>query len=124
MEVFGFVQSKNDYCLFTKEVFGGQVALLVYVDDILVTAPSESCIQQVKEYLHDLFTIKDLGTTKYFLGVELARSLQGLLATQTKYISDIVKDAGLTQAKATNTPFPAGIKFTSDSGALLPDPSK
>ncbi|KAL0413994.1 UNVERIFIED_CONTAM: Retrovirus-related Pol polyprotein from transposon RE2 [Sesamum radiatum] len=124
LEVFGFVQSKNDYCLFTKEVFGGQVALLVYVDDILVTAPSESCIQQVKEYLHDLFTIKDLGLAKYFLGIELARSSQGLLATQTKYISDIVKDAGLTQATATNTPLPAGIKFTPDSGALLPDPSK
>ncbi|KAK4381557.1 Retrovirus-related Pol polyprotein from transposon TNT 1-94 [Sesamum angolense] len=34
MEVFGFVQSKNDYCLFMKEVSGGQIALLVYVDDI------------------------------------------------------------------------------------------
>ncbi|KAL0319242.1 UNVERIFIED_CONTAM: Retrovirus-related Pol polyprotein from transposon RE1 [Sesamum angustifolium] len=101
-----------------------KIALLVYVDDILVSAPSESCIQEVKEYLHDLFTIKDLGIAKYFLGIELARSSQGLLATQTKYISDIVRDTGLTQAKVTNTPLPAGVKFTSDSGALLSDPSK
>ncbi|KAL0320385.1 UNVERIFIED_CONTAM: Retrovirus-related Pol polyprotein from transposon RE2 [Sesamum radiatum] len=40
IEEFGFVQSKNDYCLFTKEVAGGQITLLVYVDDILVAAPS------------------------------------------------------------------------------------
>ncbi|KAL0299468.1 UNVERIFIED_CONTAM: Retrovirus-related Pol polyprotein from transposon RE1 [Sesamum radiatum] len=96
----------------------------IYMDPPEVTAPSEFCIQEVKEYLHDLFTIKDLGIAKYFLGIELARSSQGLLATQTKYISNIVRDAGLTQAKATNTPLPAGVKFTSDSGALLSDPSK
>ncbi|KAL0433956.1 UNVERIFIED_CONTAM: hypothetical protein Slati_2729900 [Sesamum latifolium] len=74
MEIFGFVQSKNDYCLIKKEVIGGHIELLIYVDDILVTAPTEACIQEVKKYLHDLFTIKDLGTAKYFLGIELARS--------------------------------------------------
>ncbi|KAL0417203.1 UNVERIFIED_CONTAM: Retrovirus-related Pol polyprotein from transposon RE2 [Sesamum latifolium] len=75
-------------------------------------------------YLHDLFTIKDLGTAKYFLGIELARSSHGMLATQTKYISDIIKDAGLIQAKNTNTPLPTGVKLTSDCGCLLTDPSK
>ncbi|KAL0402445.1 UNVERIFIED_CONTAM: putative mitochondrial protein [Sesamum latifolium] len=124
MEVFGFIQSKNDYCLFMKDVFGGYIALLVYVDDILVTAPTEAHIQEVKMYLHDLFTIKDLGTAKYFLGIELARFSHGMLATQTKYISDIIKDAGLIQAKNTNTPLPTGVKLTSDCGCLLTDPSK
>ncbi|KAL0395091.1 UNVERIFIED_CONTAM: Retrovirus-related Pol polyprotein from transposon TNT 1-94 [Sesamum latifolium] len=72
MQEFGFVHSKNDYCLFTKEVTGGQITLFVYVD-ILVATLSGSYIQEVKQYLHDLFTIKDLGTAKFFLGIELAR---------------------------------------------------
>ncbi|KAL0463264.1 UNVERIFIED_CONTAM: Retrovirus-related Pol polyprotein from transposon RE2 [Sesamum latifolium] len=64
------------------------------------------------------------GNAKYFRGIELARSSQGLLATQTKYVSDIIKDAGLIQAKATNIPLPVGVKLTSDCGSLLTDPSK
>ncbi|KAL0408281.1 UNVERIFIED_CONTAM: hypothetical protein Sradi_1762500 [Sesamum radiatum] len=114
MEIFGFVQSKNDYCLLTKEVIGGHIELLVYVDEILVTAPTEACIQEVKKYLHDLFTIKYLGTAKYFLEIELPRSSRGMLVTQTKYIPDIIKDTGLVDAQATNTPLPTGVKLTSD----------
>ncbi|KAK4380827.1 Retrovirus-related Pol polyprotein from transposon RE2 [Sesamum angolense] len=58
---FGFQQSAHDHCLFTKDASDGFMALLVYVDDILVTAPNMVLIQAVKDYLHSLFTIKDLG---------------------------------------------------------------
>ncbi|KAL0329102.1 UNVERIFIED_CONTAM: hypothetical protein Sradi_4896900 [Sesamum radiatum] len=62
-----------------------------------------------------LFTIKDLEAAKYFLGSEIARSDKGLAITQTKYIKDIVTDAGLSNAKATTTPIPSGIKFSADA---------
>ncbi|KAL0463357.1 UNVERIFIED_CONTAM: Retrovirus-related Pol polyprotein from transposon RE2 [Sesamum latifolium] len=60
----------------------------------------------------------------YFLGIELARSSEGLLATQNNYIPDILRDMGLAQAKATNTLLPAGVKLTLDCGNLLSDPSR
>ncbi|KAL0283336.1 UNVERIFIED_CONTAM: Retrovirus-related Pol polyprotein from transposon RE2 [Sesamum angustifolium] len=44
---------------------------LVYVDDIILTGNSEDEIASVKSYLHSLFTIKDLGFAKYFLGWNL-----------------------------------------------------
>ncbi|KAK4386183.1 Retrovirus-related Pol polyprotein from transposon RE2 [Sesamum angolense] len=74
------------------------IALLVYVDDILVTAPTEILIQEIKGYFDRLFSIKDLGPAKYFLGLELARSPQGLIATQNK------------------------LKFGTESGGALQDP--
>ncbi|KAL0367257.1 UNVERIFIED_CONTAM: Retrovirus-related Pol polyprotein from transposon RE1 [Sesamum radiatum] len=95
---------------------------LVYVDDILITGPSISDIQTVKNYLHALFTIKDIGDARYFLGLEIARNSTGLYVAQTKYIVDIIKDTGLEQAKAASTPFPPGLKLSTDCGALLQKP--
>ena len=49
------------------------VALLVYVDDILLTGPSPSSINSVKDSLKAHFKLKDLGQATYFLGLELSR---------------------------------------------------
>ncbi|KAL0448006.1 UNVERIFIED_CONTAM: putative mitochondrial protein [Sesamum latifolium] len=82
------------------------MALSVYVNDILVIGSSLSDIQQVKDYLHALFTIKDIGDARYFLGLENARNSTGLYVAQTKYVMDIIKDTRLAQAKTVSTPFP------------------
>ncbi|KAL0342653.1 UNVERIFIED_CONTAM: Retrovirus-related Pol polyprotein from transposon TNT 1-94 [Sesamum calycinum] len=63
LKEFGFTQSANDHCLFTKATSAGLMVLLVYIDDILVTTPCLDDIQSVEDYLHSLFTIKDLGDT-------------------------------------------------------------
>ncbi|KAL0388931.1 UNVERIFIED_CONTAM: Retrovirus-related Pol polyprotein from transposon TNT 1-94 [Sesamum radiatum] len=83
----------------------------------------EAMILDVKEYLDSLFTIKDLGIAKYFLGLEIARSLKGIAVTQTTYISDILQDVGLLQAKTVTTPLPPGIKFLVEAGNALPNPA-
>ncbi|KAL0340275.1 UNVERIFIED_CONTAM: Retrovirus-related Pol polyprotein from transposon RE2 [Sesamum radiatum] len=66
---FGFQQSPHDYCLIIKHSDSPFLALLVYVDDILLTGSSTTNIDAVKTYLDRLFTIKDLGPAKYFLGL-------------------------------------------------------
>ncbi|KAL0354232.1 UNVERIFIED_CONTAM: Retrovirus-related Pol polyprotein from transposon RE2 [Sesamum angustifolium] len=79
LQEFGFMQSPNDYCLFVKTTDSEILALLVYVDDILLTGSSLEEIQAVKCYLHDLFTIKDIGEARYFLGLEIARNSKAAL---------------------------------------------
>ncbi|KAL0437101.1 UNVERIFIED_CONTAM: Retrovirus-related Pol polyprotein from transposon RE1 [Sesamum radiatum] len=100
----------------------GLMALMVYVDDILVTGPCLEDIDTVKDYLHNLFTIKDMGDARYFLGLEIARSSTGIYVAQTKYVLDIVSDAGLSRAKSASIPLPLGLKLTADCGALLVNP--
>ncbi|XP_020551683.1 uncharacterized protein LOC110012423 [Sesamum indicum] len=119
---FGFVQSKHDCCLLTKTSTDGFLVLLLYVDDILVVGTFTEHIAAVKDYLDRLFTIKDLGVAKYFLGLEVARSSQGIIVTQTKYIKDIMIDTSMRHARAVTTPLPPGIKFIEDAGAQLPHP--
>ncbi|KAL0319697.1 UNVERIFIED_CONTAM: Retrovirus-related Pol polyprotein from transposon RE1 [Sesamum radiatum] len=121
---FGFKQSTHEHCLFIKQSATEFTALLVYVDDILLTGSSEAALHSVRDYLDRLFTIKDLGSAKYFLGLELARSSHGLHVTQRKYLHDILADASMLDAKPAPTPFPSGLKLVLADGSLLPDPNR
>ncbi|XP_020549893.1 uncharacterized protein LOC110012101 [Sesamum indicum] len=123
LEDFGYVQCPHDDCLFLKITSTCFVALLIYVDDILLTGDSTAEIAALKDYLHSLFTIKNLGYAKYFLGLEFARSSHGLLVTQHKYLTDIIADAHLQDAKIASTPLPSDFNLTDDAGSLLSDPS-
>ncbi|KAL0454776.1 UNVERIFIED_CONTAM: Retrovirus-related Pol polyprotein from transposon RE2 [Sesamum latifolium] len=122
MEYFGFKQYKNGYCLIIKSSTVGFLTLLVYVDDILITGPSEELISDVKQCIHELFNIKDLGVAKYFLGIEITCSLHRMFLTQAKYTKDILANVGMEQAKAATTPLPTGIKFTLEAENTLPHP--
>lgn len=86
----GFIQSKQDYFLFTRSHHDEFLVVLVYVDDMLVTGTSLSQIQDVKKALNVAFTIKDLGDLNCFLGVEVTRTPTGTFMSQKKYIKDIL----------------------------------
>ncbi|GJZ06794.1 ribonuclease H-like domain-containing protein [Tanacetum coccineum] len=72
-------RSKSDYSLFTKADSGMFLALLVYVDDIIITGNSLVHIENFKTFLKSKFQIKDLGKLKYFLGIEVVETDKGLL---------------------------------------------
>lgn len=121
---YGFKQSTHDHCLFTLSTASCFLALLVYVDDILLTGNSEAKIQKVKQFLDYKFTIKDLEHAKYFLGLELVRSVNDLYVHQRKYILDLLQDTGLVGCKPAATPLPKGVKFSSNQGELIADPQQ
>jgi len=75
---FGFYQSKADYSLFIKQDNRSFTALFVYVDDIIVASDSPAVVKDIKVFLNNQFKIKDLGQLRYFLGLEIARTSQGI----------------------------------------------
>ncbi|XP_070003515.1 uncharacterized mitochondrial protein AtMg00810-like [Nicotiana sylvestris] len=56
--------------------------------------------------------MKDLGDLKYFLGIEFARSKQGILMHQRKYALKLISEVGLSAAKPVVTPLDTNIKLT------------
>ncbi|XP_038879273.1 uncharacterized mitochondrial protein AtMg00810-like [Benincasa hispida] len=115
----GFHQSKSDYSLFTQGHGHDFVALLVYVDDILLTGPSPQIISSVKEVLKGHFKLKDLGHAKDFLGLKLSRSQQGIMISQRKYCLQILEDTGFLEAKPATTPMDPNLKLSKNEGELL-----
>ena len=66
------------------------MALLVYVDDLVLNGNNSQACAKFKNYLNNCFRIKDLGPLKYFLGIEVARNSQGLFIRQRKYALEII----------------------------------
>ncbi|XP_016172834.1 uncharacterized protein LOC107615253 [Arachis ipaensis] len=73
----------------------------------------------IKQHLHHLFKIKDIGELKFFLGLEVIRSKRGIMVNQKKYCFDLLKDYNLLNAKPAETPMDYTIKLTKTSGNLL-----
>jgi hypothetical protein len=101
---FEFQQSKADYSLFTKVQGASFTAILLYVDDMIITGNDTTTVGKLKRFLHNHFRIKDLGNLKYFLGMEVAYSKQGIVISQRKYTLDILKDAGMIGSRLTKIP--------------------
>lgn len=55
------------------------VALIVYVNDLLITGTDASKILQHEEFLDQQFTIINFGQADFFLGVELVHSQDEIL---------------------------------------------
>uniref|UniRef100_A0A2N9GFH3 Integrase catalytic domain-containing protein n=1 Tax=Fagus sylvatica TaxID=28930 RepID=A0A2N9GFH3_FAGSY len=119
----GFTQSKADYSLFTKQKGSCFIALLVYVDDILIASNSAEDVAALKSYLDSQFKLKDLGPVRYFLGLEIARSSKGISISQRKYALEIMEDAGMLGCKPAKCPMDQNLKLSKHEGPLIPDPS-
>ena len=79
----GYTQGQSDHTLFIKHSNDGKVVILiVYVDDIIVTGNYINKVRRLKEVLAREFEIKNLGTLKYFLGIEVAHSKRGIVVSQ------------------------------------------
>lgn len=112
----GFHNSKADASLFTLKNDKSITLILIYVDDIIITGCNSAFITELISHLSTRFAMKDLGSLSYFLGIEVHKTGLGLLLSQSKYASDLLKRAGMLECKPSQSP-------TSSKPAVLdPDP--
>ncbi|GJW18123.1 ribonuclease H-like domain-containing protein [Tanacetum coccineum] len=111
----GFSQSKYDYSLYTKSDKGVFLALLVYVDDIIITSNSVSEIEEFKVFLKSKFMIKDLGKLKYFLRIEVVDTDKGICLNQRKYVLDLLSEYGMLACKPAKTPLMSKLVFSNEA---------
>ena len=118
----GFIQSKSDYSVFTKINKGSILILLVYVDCIVIASNNVEAVNTFKVFLDAKFKLKDLGTLKYFLVLEVARIGKGISLCQRKFVLELLSDTGLLACKLANVPMDQSAKFRSSMGEATPNP--
>ncbi|GJV61904.1 retrovirus-related pol polyprotein from transposon TNT 1-94 [Tanacetum coccineum] len=118
----GFICSRADTSLFVFARDSSIMYLLVYVDDLILTGNNETMLTSFTTHLNREFAIKDLGDLRYFLGLEVSYTDDGLFLSQAKYAKDILTRAYLLDSKPVATPLAANELFLSD-GPSFSDPT-
>lgn len=67
------------------------------------------------------FGIKDLGMIRYFLGIEVAFSKEGIFLSQRKYIMVLLKETGLLGGRVVSTPVEPNLKLRERPNCQLVD---
>jgi histone deacetylase 1/2 len=114
-----FTPSKGDTSLFYYNKGGHILFVLIYVDDIIVASSSKEATNVLLKDLEKDFALKDHGNLHYSLGIEVKRLNDGLVMSQTRYATDILKHAGMDKSKAVDTPLSPSEKLSITDGTIL-----
>jgi hypothetical protein len=120
----GFTSSRSDPSLFVLHQRAGAAYLLLYVDDIVLTASSTQLLRHVQQQLLAEFSMKDLGPLHYFLGITVQRSPSGFFLSQKKYADELLDRANMTECKPVSTPVDTRSKLSADGGPPVDDHSE
>lgn len=99
----GYVNNPICPCVFIKKTTLGCVIIAVYVDDLNIIGTHEE-IQEVVLYLKEEFEMKDLGKTKYCLGLQIEHIQSGILVHQSNYIEKVLKRFSMEKENPLSTP--------------------
>jgi hypothetical protein len=118
-----FMEAKSDTSLFVYRSDVDTAYLLLYVDDIILTASSPELLQHITTALQHQFMMKDIVRLYYFLGVSVEQRSDSLFLHQRQNAQDIFEHARMSDCKPYFKPVDTQAKVSSDIGALVSDPT-
>jgi hypothetical protein len=111
-----YKQCNSDHTIFYHHSRNLVTILAVYVDDMIITCNDAVEIARLNKNLSKEFEVKDLGQLRYFLGIEIARSPEGIVLSQRKYVLDLLNETGMLVCSLAPTPIEQNHKLCTQSG--------
>ncbi|CAH9137075.1 unnamed protein product [Cuscuta epithymum] len=119
----GFQGSMCDTSLFVYHSGSDMAYLLLYVDDILLTASSDALLHRFIALMHQEFSMTNLGELHHFLGLTATKSSSGLFLSQSLYAQEILARATMTKCNPVATPVDTSSKLSALTGSHVADPA-
>lgn len=100
----GSERSENELTFYVKKHGKSILIVCLYVDYINHMSSSFFLIDEFKAYMKNKFEMTNLGLLHYFLCLEVNQVEDGLLVSQRKYATDLLKIINMLNCKVAATP--------------------
>ncbi|CAA7034448.1 unnamed protein product [Microthlaspi erraticum] len=90
-------------CVFIKKSSSGFVIIAVYVDDLNMIGTQKE-IDDARTHMKEEFEMKDLGKTKFCLGLQIEHFQDGIFVHQSNYTKRVLKRFYMDKATPLSTP--------------------
>jgi hypothetical protein len=119
----GFKRLDSDRSIYIYARGPVRIIMPIFVDDITLASKSKSAIDSTVKELAQHFELRDLGDTRYLLGIEIIRDRpnRSLSLCQRQYIINMLDRFGLADSKPVSTPMEPGLHLDTSMGASSSD---
>ncbi|KAJ0911130.1 putative RNA-directed DNA polymerase [Helianthus annuus] len=113
----GFKRSYSEPTLYVKVNEKGILYVCLYVDDIICTSSCNEMVTEFKQGMKSTFEMTDMGSLKYFLGLEVKQTTEGIFVYQGKYVASLLSRFGMSNCNTEDTPVNYNEKLQLKDGA-------
>ncbi|PNX64094.1 copia-type polyprotein, partial [Trifolium pratense] len=108
----GFVKCTHEHTLFVKKESDERIIIVsLYVDDLIFTGNDQTLFDKFKALMERNFAMTDLGKMRYFLGIEVKQTKEGIFMFQQKYACEILKRFNMENCNSVCNPIVLGNKL-------------
>ena len=114
----GFQRSDYDHTLFLKKSALKILVVSIYVDDLIFTGNDELLCAQFKRSMQQKFEMTDMGKMKFFLGVEVNQSDEGIHICQKKYAKEVLERFNMWSCNSVKNPIVPGAVISKEGSRM------
>ncbi|CAA7051603.1 unnamed protein product [Microthlaspi erraticum] len=110
----GYIRGTVDKTLFILEKEDDMIMVQIYEDDIIFGGTSEKLVQNFVKSMTKEFKMSMVGELKYFLGLQVNQTEEGIFISQSTYAKNLLVKFGLEKCKEARTPMSTTTKIGKD----------
>ena len=114
-----FKINKVDKCVYVKNTYKGYVIVCLYIDDMLILGNNDHIIKSTKKILTNKFDMKNLGVADIILGIQISRTYDELLLSQSHYIGKILDRISKGNNNTVKTPIDISLYLSNNRGRRI-----
>ena len=112
----GFKINECDKSVYVKDDEHGYVIVCLYVDDMLIVGSDDKMITSTKNMLNSRFDMKDMGLSDVILRINIKRTSDGLVLSQSHYVDNILGKFDKDNSGIARTPVDVTVHFSKNKG--------